>query len=212
MKKIMAICACIYLLASCKKNDNDGTDPVTYDNYLPLKVGNYWVYEEYNLDTLGNYTSTGVIDSDYIANDTLANGFTYYNWVRKNFVGVPAGGYVRDSLHYIVDVMGTKIFSSQNFIDTLDDGYSIANTDTLYYRYNKMDNPNSSVIVPAGSFVTDNSKTIYILYPPLSGSGYSPRTLNLRYAKDVGLVYETIVPFASDPNYRVKKLLRYHLN
>ena len=66
--------------------------------------------------------------------------------------------------------------------------------------------------VPAGNFITDNSKTTHILYPPLSNFVTNPRELNLRYAKDVGLVYETLTPFASDPNYRVKKLIRYHLN
>ena len=169
---------------------------------------------KYILDTNGLYTATSVIDSDYIAGDTTINGLQYFNWVTNNSLGVfIAGGAVRDSLHYLVSSGGARIFSSQNFTDTFSTYYTTQSpTDTISFRFNKMEDPNYSVSVPAGNFVTHNSKTTYILYPPLSNSVTNPRELNLRYAKDVGLVYETLTPFTSDPNYRVKKLIRYHLN
>lgn len=213
----MLVMAVVCIIASCKKKEHqDSTpQPVTYASYLPLKAGNYWIYENFNLDTNGNYTSTGIIDSDYVAGDTLVNGTTYFKWLRNNSTLGASTYIVRDSLHYIVDIIGAKLFSSQNFTDTFDVSYgysSPAHTDTIYFRYFKMDGSNVSVFVPAGTFITQDAKTTYILYPPFSNGLANPRYINLYYAENVGLVYETLQPYTSMPTYTVKKLIRYHLN
>ena len=118
-------------------------------------------------------------------------------------------------MHNIVDIIGAKLFSTQNFTDTFDVSYgysSPAHTDTIYFRYFKMDGSNVSVFVPAGTFITQDAKTTYILYPPFSNGLANPRYINLYYAENVGLVYETLQPYTSMPTYTVKKLIRYHLN
>ncbi len=217
MNKLILLLAAVCIFASCKKrNSNDDTNPddnsaVSYSNYLPLRTGSYWIYQNFDLDTNGAYTSTGVIDSDYVAGDTLVNGITYGKWYRNNAVLGASTYIVRDSLHYIVDITGARIFSSQNFTDTFDMQYGFNATDTLYFSYFKMEDNNAGVSVPAGTFITNNAKTTYILYPPFSNGLANPRYINLRFAQNVGLVYETLMPFASSPTYKVRKLIRYHI-
>src|SRR4051812_8612534 len=57
----MALCAC-----SCRdKKTSDPTPdpPVVYDNYTKLEVGNYWIYQLYDVDSLGNGSALNQFDS-----------------------------------------------------------------------------------------------------------------------------------------------------
>ena len=72
------VISCVSLLiCSCEKPDDDN-DPITpaplvYDNYSQLKVGNYWIYQRFEVDSLGIGTPTSVYDSCYVEKDTLIN-------------------------------------------------------------------------------------------------------------------------------------------
>jgi hypothetical protein len=45
-------------------NSKSPNEPIEIHNYLPLKIGNYWIYRTYDLDNYSNpIASTGVIDS-----------------------------------------------------------------------------------------------------------------------------------------------------
>jgi len=49
-------------------------------NYMPLKVGAYWVYKRGNMDTLDNitYLSAADYDSVYVSGDTIINGSLHF--------------------------------------------------------------------------------------------------------------------------------------
>src|SRR5215217_1706218 len=88
-----------------KKKEEDKPqliDTVLYPNFSHLDKGNYWIYEQYNIDEFGKATPTGVIDSCFIGNDTTIAGVKWH-WY------ISIGGestLLRDSLDYIVDSYG----------------------------------------------------------------------------------------------------------
>jgi hypothetical protein len=201
-------------LYSCDKENNPGPDipPVTYGNYSRLKTGNYWIYQRFNVDSLGNATPTNTFDSCYVEKDTSINNITYYKVVRKNpYILSDEFTYQRDSLHYLVTSTGSILFSSEDFTTVFESEYYIINNnDTVCEITSRMSPASETITVPAGTFSTLNMKQTYEMYPAWSFSG-NVRTRNNRYAENVGMVTETLMFFQSNPNYSERRLVRYHL-
>lgn len=87
-------------LASCKSGT---TSPEQSANLMPLSEGNYWVYEEYELDS--NYQRTGnrAYDSLYVGASTQLAGRTAYpviSYYRGDTVS-------QDTSYYSIDANGT---------------------------------------------------------------------------------------------------------
>jgi hypothetical protein len=202
------------LMISCKDDDDPSPATVVYDNYAQLKVGNYWIYQRFDVDSSGNASSTSVYDSCYVEKDTLINNITYFKMIRPNpYPPLPSVFYLRDSLHYVVDNSGMLFFSSLDFTTVFEDYYKFGSgsQDTVCHAIRKMTEKDWNVTTPAGSFVTSNSKLIYYMFPNWSFAG-NERTMNTRYAKGVGIISETLPFFASNPNYVERRLVRFHLN
>jgi hypothetical protein len=202
---------------SCKKDEETApsspapSGPTVYPNYSKLAVGNYWVYQRYTLDTSGNYTPT-VIDSCYINDDTVIAGKTYFVYTEPNIMGSTSVKYLRDSLHYILD-MHRIIFSSQDFTSTFNPGYQVISpiNDTVCRYESEMIDMNMVVNEPAGTFTTHTFITHYYMYPGYS-SGGTTRYIYSRHAKDIGVVEESLPFFAASSDYYIRQLLRYHVN
>lgn len=199
------------LFSACKKDCSN--TPTTYPDFSQLKVGNYWIYERFNVDTAGNMTTTGVFDSCYIEKDTQINNATFFKVIRPQ----PLGAYynttfMRDSLHYLINDVGQILFSSQNFTDTFRHYYITAGVgDTVCEIILKMADKDFSVSTTAGVFTTSSLKQTFRMYPNFSGAG-NPRYTDTRYAENVGVVTETLPFYSSNPNYVQRRLVRYHLN
>ena len=199
------------LITSCNK-DNDtapGTPAATYSNYSALAVGNYWIYENFRVDSSGNATSTNTFDSCYVEKDTVISGRTFYKVFRptilEDFI------YLSDSLHYIIRPGNYIVFSSEDFTTVFSSRYTFgSNGDTLYFTEWKMTDSPVNTTVPAGTFLTLNSKETYYMSPMMSMSG-AIRYINHRYAAGVGLISETLPFFASDPMYTERRLVRYYV-
>ena len=75
MKYLFALSAiALLLISSCKKEEMVPcpTPPIeTIPNYMPLAIGNYWVYNNYKIDTLGNETKMNLVDSIFINHQLL---------------------------------------------------------------------------------------------------------------------------------------------
>ena len=203
----------LFAIAFGCKDANDETYPVSYPDFANLKVGNYWIYERFHLDSNGVYTALGVFDSTYVEKDTLINGLTYYKYMEDQFLSPPGydAVFLRDSLHYLVNVDGKILFSSQNFSDALWLAYATfnaGNSDTICQIYRKMTDDNALVSLPAGTYVTKNAQEVYLLYPGFDMGG-KIRRLEHRYAENVGLVEETSPFFISDlsKSYTVRRLV-----
>ena len=204
------------VICSCKDDDDETIPtipaPTVYENYSQLKVGNYWIYQRYEVDSLGNGTPTSVYDSCYVEKDTLVNNKIYFKvyrpqpaWPQMDFVAL------RDSLHYTVNTNGEIVFSSLDFVSVFDDYYSTNGIDTIYRYTARMADKNLLFFAPMGSFTTSNYKRNYQMYGSLAVNGVN-RSMNTRYAKDVGMVSETLLFYTSQTTYIERRLVRYHLN
>jgi len=63
------------LFIGCFKENQES---VVYPDFAMLKVGNYWIYQYFDIDSLGNATATNTYDSCYVEKDTTINGKTYF--------------------------------------------------------------------------------------------------------------------------------------
>ncbi len=224
MKKnlfLMSLMALLIISYSCKKDkkEENTPTPITYPNYSQLKVGNYWVYQQFQIYEDSIAYPRPNIDSCYIDKDTIINGHTYY----KFFKPYPSHcqyyynqyymySFIRDSSHYIVNSFGEILFSSQDSLSVLRTFYYIwEGNDTLCQVVLKMADKNLSVNTPAGTYITSNSKETYHMYPNYVSAG-NPRYVNTRYAENIGIVIETQPFYLSSPFYIERRLVRYHLN
>jgi len=211
-------CLCLAVSISACKKDSETTpatiDPVVYPNFSQLKVGNYWVYEQFLIDTNGNATTLNRFDSCYVEKDTIINGMTYYKVVKPKppHNSVYEFLYQRDSLDYIVNAEGEILFSSNDFSTEFTSWYYITlPSDTLCHIAKKMTDKDMVITIPAGTFTTSNAKETYYMYPNYSGWG-AERARHNRYAVNIGPVVETAPFYVNDPNYLERRLARYHIN
>lgn len=212
MKKmpVAALAAILFLFAaSCKDDVTPGT--TVYPNYTQLKTGNYWIYERYAVDSLGNGNSVNIFDSTYISRDSVINGNTYYYLVGSYFSDI-SNRWLRDSLHYLVDQTGIILFSSMDYAATFFQ-YTLIDipNDTVAIVSKKMADKDREYTVPAGTFRTSACRTEYNFRPHYNVAG-SPRYFYCRYAENIGVVSETSPLQLSEPHYIERKLVRYHLN
>jgi len=116
---VIALSALILFLVACKKEKIEDiqqtSTPKSYASFLPMTVGNYWIYQRFNMDGSGNENQTTFYDSIYIEKDTLINGKTYFKQVTTNPSYLTIATYLRDSIHYIVNNKGEIMFSSEDF-------------------------------------------------------------------------------------------------
>jgi len=214
----MSLLTLLIISYSCKKDKKEepAPTPITYPNYSQLKVGNYWIYQLFNVDSLGNSTPTNDYDSCFIEKDTIINGYTYFKMLKPENGNGPNyyTSFIRDSLHYLVNSKGQKLFSSIDSLSILDTyyfSYYYNVLDTVCKVVSKMTNRNNAVNTPAGTFITLNYNETYYMYPHYT-SGGNPRYKNTRYAENIGIVIETLPFYTGYPIYVERRLVRYHLN
>lgn len=162
---VFVIIAVLSVLAiSCKKNHEEQI-PVAKADYFQLKVGNYWIYQGYNIDTNGVATPSVEYDSAHIEKDTVIRGFTYYKLLENIFVMFPEqfASYLRDSSGYLVNSYGQILASDFNFTDTLE---VIAADPQLYKGYLQMTGKDSLVTIAAGTFQSITSSYRIVPSPP----------------------------------------------
>lgn len=201
------------LISACSKDKAleqiETHDSPDYPNYSKHNVGNYWIYQHFNVDTNGNAIPKDKFDSCYVQKDTIINNKKYFKIIRPNPFQTSQVSIERDSLHYIVNNYGEILFSSQDFTTLFRSYYEIAPfNDTICYVRKKMDQDKIVTTVPAGNFLNINSQEVFTMYPSYSNAG-KQRTKNIRYAKNVGIILETLPFFLSNPNYIEKRLVRY---
>lgn len=213
IKLLLSLSAIALFLGSCKQDES--VPPVTYPDYGRLQVGNYWIYQRFVVDTLGNATPTTVFDSCYVEKDTVINGNSFAKICKPWPWGTStrqAFEYLRDSLHYLIDPSGRVRFSSEDFSTVFYSYTSVIPTigDTVYTVTVKMDDKDQQINTPAGDFITSNYKASYEIHPPFVIVS-NPRYSHKRYAKDIGLIMETLPIFASVPTTTERRLVRYYV-
>lgn len=208
------------LILSCQKED----DPINQENfpgfftfkYMPLNVGNYWVYEHFQIDSLGNATSLEKFDSMAITRDSIIGDKKYFVLEGTNYPYGPPQEWgiieiLRDSLGCLVNQNGAIRLSQYNFTDTLAKKIETYQEDTLYAIYYKMEKCDHLVTVPAGSFEALNFRGELYNYK-LDTPKMDERYLNYYYAKDVGKIVHTWYYMGLTDYYCERRLIRYSLN
>jgi hypothetical protein len=149
MKRVLLIMAGIVLLASsCKKGEPDTPTPSTpTTDYMQLKVGNYWVYDRYTVDSLGNETISSASDSNIIVGDTIIRDELFFKKVH-NHASLPMT-YLRDSSGYLIYDQGEILFSDHDFSNIL--RADTVGSNYFYIEYSMMQS-DTSTVVPLGTY------------------------------------------------------------
>ena len=209
---VSAVLLFTVLFISCKKKKDIIPETITYPNFSQLKVGNYWIYQQYKIDKFGVEQADNVFDSCYIDKDTTINNQLYFKMIRPSYAGINANYFLRDSLHYLVNHEGKILFSSQDFTSVLNSYFITAGTiDTVCQVNLQMKDKAISYSSPAGTFVTSNAMETYNMYPGWDFYG-NERFMHRRFAENIGIIMETLPIYASLSNYVERRLVRYHLN
>jgi hypothetical protein len=198
------------LVFSCKKKGSEDSpqQPLVYPSYSNLKLGNYWIYQVYNIDEAGMETLEPELDSAIINDTVRFEGNLYYHLAHQSPYNYDT--YLRDSLNYIVLYGGPKMFSSSGEEELLNTYFQVFSGDTACRTEMKMDTHEELFTVPAGTFLTRKLNVTYYWYPGFDKPnpvlhGFS------RYAKDIGLIAETFAfTFGTSAHYE-RRLLRYHI-
>lgn len=201
-----------------KKNEeppvsNRSQEEVKYPDYSALKVGNYWIYERFDVDENGNATSQNLYDSCYIKEEVVINDKNYFKVYRSMPYTGDDGVFtlLRDSLHYIVSSKGEIQFSSQDFSNNLLVGYIMGTeTDTIAKIVRKMTDKDVTVSTGAGGFITSRVTQTHYMYPKWAVYG-SVRSITTAYAENVGIVLERLPFYIGTPKYVERRLVRYHV-
>lgn len=203
MKKLFILVMAVLsiLTFSCKKTSND-TTLATKPNYYMLKVGNYWVFQYFAIDSNGVATPKNHWDSVYIEKDTSIRGNTYYKeWHSYSVIQFPS--YLRDSSGYLISNLGGRWCSDDNFTDTL---AVDTNNLFLFKGYVMMTGRDSVVTVPAGSFqsITCRMKVV----PTQTNDPHPIRYIYDVYGKDIGRIKSHNFYFNADDHFEYR-LVRY---
>jgi len=211
MRKLVFPLLFVLLLASCKKEDSLAPVSSQTTEYFPLEIGNYWVYEHYDINPSGNESKKDLVDSIVISRDTTINGHQYFIYEGISHPSHPNWGIInilRDSSGYIVNNNG-QIHFAQNFTDVLYTKAEVTGGDTLFTLSYKVEEVPNTVLVPAGEFEVLNYKGT--LKELKLTSGFTDRHVDNFYAKDIGKILESYFYFSS-PVVTEKRLVRYRVN
>ncbi|MBA3900590.1 MAG: hypothetical protein H0X62_10330 [Bacteroidetes bacterium] len=202
------------MVYSCKKDKEEPIPPIIEKapNHSQLSVGNYWIYQHFEIDTSGNARPTNRFDRCYVEKDTLINR-RIYSKVYRPYIGSSLETFfLRDSMGCIVDSNGEIHFSALNFSKILNTTYGFAQeNDTVCKITRMMVDKNQAKTTPAGTFTTMNALLTYDMYPKYSNKGKT-RYRDFLYADGVGVVSETLPFFVGNWNYTEARLVRYHIN
>ena len=209
MKKLTMICLVLYaiLAVSCTKTAEDPV-PAPKPDYFQLKIGNYWIYEGYRVDSNEVATSTGDFDSAFIQKDTIIRGHTFYKLYEKPYVAglQQYAVFLRDSSGYLVDGNGFILASDNNFKDTLlvDTTHPI-----LYTGYVTMTGRDSLVSMAGGNEQPSITSRKQIVPAPFYAGQIPVRYTYEVYAKGVGKMKTHSFYFSGHSPAMEARLIRY---
>ncbi len=182
MKPILLFFVLLCLFISCEKNGlMESYNP---ENYFPLSVGNFWVYESSYTTNGGNKSSLGM-DSLVVKKDTIMRGQTYY-LVEGTWLGNrPYKEYLTYIRKQVISINGKVWFEGTDFGSIVNSYASVSGQDTSYSEKFYMIKPELEVSVPTGSYET---LALVGIYRSPSVSVQDNVHTKWHYAKDIGMV------------------------
>ncbi len=194
----------------CLSCSDDETNLRSDDNYVPMSVGNYWVYQTHIIKLDGSEILEPKVDSVVITGDSIIDGHTFYVYEGTDYLSDDWRilALRRADGDDIIDPDGQPHFSATNFSDTLYQ-YTVtpAIDEWITFHY-QMHNAVEKIVVPAGEFdALDFRGTVRSNIP----APYPyPRLVHNYYASDVGLVLSNTFSFAFGTTLE-QRLVRYYI-
>lgn len=103
-------------MAACRTDEDDvaapqpaPTPPLEVASFSNLAVGNYWVYQQYSVDSADNVIQTLSVDSFFVTGDSVVNGETYAI-VHRNTLSPIGTELWRDSAGYVITADHEVVF------------------------------------------------------------------------------------------------------
>ena len=115
----------LFVIVACEKSEktNEYSDvkPFNVTSYFPLTTNSYWVYDLYQIDSIGGKeTLESQNDTIMIIGDTTINSRTYAIFYGKTMLSrYKTEWYLRDSLNYIINNYGNIVFHIDFSNDTI---------------------------------------------------------------------------------------------
>lgn len=174
--------------------------------HLPLKAGNYWVYELIYVDSFGvEFEHRNEYDTLRIIKDSVVNGNTYYYCSAPFRLSFPE--LVRDSMGILVSLYGGIYFKESRQLDT----FANHNLDTLYSFSEYVDPGPFMIETHAGTFNCVRMGRYFYQFHPLFGHMHEEKRHNKSYfARDIGMISNEYSFATSEIKWRFK-LYDYHL-
>ncbi len=208
----------LFFFNACKTENEPSNE--MQPAYLPMSIGNYWIYQHFIVDSLGNEHPLNSFDSVVIIKDTLINNKLFYEFGGKQNTAF-FHQFLRDSAGYLVNNSGEKIFSSHNFNDILSERTDSIPINRINYQIYKLKTKMESTPVQKsttlGVFNTLNASGMLTAYYYDNSANLTDSIntfQNTYYAQNVGIVIQTYhYYFDMKLNKRKgeKRLIRYKL-
>ena len=197
------------LFSACKKENStaETPPPEQVTDYLPLAVGNYWIYQQSVCDSGEVDCEPAYVDTTFVVKDTLIRGNVYYR-LDGRFMLQQQTRYFRDSADYIVDHYGAVVFTHTDSVSIFNPEVIINSSgDTLFRWYYKLTENEGDVQVPSGSYYCLDMRGHFTRL--IDDHDIDHKMHNL-YSKDVGMVKQTTF-YASSLKTIKRELIGYHI-
>jgi hypothetical protein len=206
--KLLSLSILLIFIFSCKKEivTPSCESPIT-GSYIPMSVGSYWIYQWYEIDSLGTEELLeGKTDTVTIVKDTFIQTSIYKKIKEVNSYILPGNviKFRRDSLGFLVNPRNDIYFSSSNFTDTLR-----IDSNTNFKAIFKMEIPSAPIETTAGVFECLNFQGEITPFLPVD---WSTQLINTYYSRGVGKIQENTFYFSSAAeNQFQRRLIEYHI-
>ena len=215
MKKVVvSILVLTLLFIGCSKEKLSQTPLVSEEqentDHMPLAIGNYWVYDYYTLDSLGNESFSNS-DSVYINKDTTINGNKYFIIEGGSFAGIGIGNIIRNVNNSIVEYSSYDSTEFVRFTTNNIGSVFLTNTDSLSgYSYSYwVKKQDTTVVVGMENYVCYNMQQQVVNFIP--GHPYPLRNFYRCYNSNVGVVINQFA-YSASPFIFEGRLVRYNIN
>ena len=222
MKKSIVLGLAVLAFFSCKKEEDptlvECAPEITVQDYMPMAIGNYWVYEHVKIDSAGNESKLGLIDSIRITRKETLRGNEYYVFEGTRQPIINNKGIVhklRDSLGYLVNSGGNALMSVVNFTDTIFKYRDPSDSNWITKSHGIMETERTVVIEGIGPVRVINSAGYFEHNKNRFPQSQRLKVkINNHYTKGVGLILDTYFwssDFLNSGNIIERRLVKYHI-
>ena len=215
MKKLMltaVICSVVFFGCSKEEEVKEDISPVETPQiikHMPLAIGNYWVYDTYQIDTLGNESIFSSSDSAYVDRDTLINDKVYYIIEGDFNAKMATGNIIRNESNSILYSDGSIRFTTNNLASIFRrDTTNVGGGNSIHMKI-WVNVPTPTILVPAGSFACYDRETE--MTPTQIDYPWGTRSQHSYYNKTAGVVLSEF-HFYSSPSIFETRLVRFNIN